>query len=134
MAVHSVDSKGGQMSKLPSALGTNLTRRSEMKESREMCAVPKLDGNQYPLAQVVEVGQTPGGYGRRQHNTQRRRGCSSIKWSAVEGLSAEERCSSGAAGGGDAHLICELWDDFIAAQWRQLNAQLVGSQRAGREA
>lgn len=34
-------SKGGQMSKLPSALGTNLPKVSEMKESCEVYAVPK---------------------------------------------------------------------------------------------
>lgn len=36
-----VSSKGGQMSKLPSALGTNLPKVSEMKESCEVYAVPK---------------------------------------------------------------------------------------------
>jgi hypothetical protein len=36
-----VGSKGGQMSKLPSALGTNLLKESEMKESCEVYAVPK---------------------------------------------------------------------------------------------
>lgn len=42
MEVHTVDSKGGQTSKLPSALGVNLTRKSEMKESSKAHAVPKL--------------------------------------------------------------------------------------------
>ena len=38
------------------------------------------------------------------------------------GLSAEELCNQGAQrSGDDAHLICELQDDFIAAGWKQSN-------------
>ena len=119
------------MSKLPSALGTNLTRVPEMKESSEVyAAVPKLD----VLLQKSIVSLAHGKALARQHSTQRRRGCSSIKWPAVEGLSAEERCNHGAVGGDDAQLICAFQDDFIAAEWRQSKRHLVVSQRAGREA
>lgn len=43
MEVQAGDGEGGQVSKLPSALGTNLTEVAEMKESSEVCAEPKLD-------------------------------------------------------------------------------------------
>lgn len=145
MEVHTEDSKGGQLSKLPSALGTNLTRLSEMKESSKVYAVPKLDvlsrksivsfaAARWRAAKRLE---DTGAHGKALGSTiptQRTRSCSSIKWPAVVGLSAEKRCNHGAAGGDDAQLICALWDDFIAAEWRQSKRHLVGSQRVGREA
>lgn len=87
-STQAVDSKGGQMSKLPSVLGTNLTQMSETRGTSEVYAVPKLAMRKIDSVLSTEIGQTPGGSGRpwegaRQHNTQRRRGCMSIKWSAV---------------------------------------------------
>jgi hypothetical protein len=50
-------------------------------------------------------------------------------------VSAEERCDFVRRSyGEDAHLICELWDDFIAAGRGNQLMQLVGTQRAGQEA
>lgn len=46
-------------------------------------------------------------------------------------MSAEERCNHGAAGSNDAHLICGLWNNYIAAECRQLNAYGYGVQPAG---
>jgi hypothetical protein len=69
--VQAVDSKGGQVSKLPSGLGTNLTKKAEKKQSSEGCAVPKWDHvlegekiNSAISSRWWKVGQTPGGYER----------------------------------------------------------------------
>ena len=48
-------------------------------------------------------------------------------------MSAERRCNHGAANSDDAQLICALWNESMAA-WKQSNAHLVGSVRAGPEA
>lgn len=64
-STQAVDSKGGQMSKLPSALGTNLTKVSQTEETSEVYAVPKLVMRKKINSVIsTEIGQTPGGRGR----------------------------------------------------------------------
>ena len=76
-----------------------------MNESGEVYAVPELDVQsstlegksirQSRLATALRI-QAPVA-GAWLINTQRKRGCSSIKWPAVGGLSAEQRCIHSAA-------------------------------------
>lgn len=64
---------------------------------------------------------------------QRRRGCRSIKRPAVRCQQKTGATMYGAAAA-RMHLICELWDGFIAAGRGNQLMQLVGTQRAEREA